>query len=152
VQCATSDLLQDAAFNVETWLMDKVSQGFRNTINAAILAGDGVGKPLGILHPNSGIPICDVSVATQPGQFQWQDLVMLKFEIPMQWQDGCSFLMNQRTTALLLPRGPGIPVCPTGAGFQQSSAVGCSKRGYHPKNIRLRSPPLERLAEVRHWL
>jgi len=57
---------------------------------------------LGLLNPNAGIPICDVSVATPPRQFQWQDLVQLKFEIPMQWQDGCSFLMNQRTLALML--------------------------------------------------
>jgi hypothetical protein len=28
VVCATSDLLQDAAFDVEAWLFDKVSRGF----------------------------------------------------------------------------------------------------------------------------
>jgi HK97 family phage major capsid protein len=42
VVCATSDLLVDASFNVETWLLDKVSRGFRATIIAAILLGDGV--------------------------------------------------------------------------------------------------------------
>jgi HK97 family phage major capsid protein len=26
---------------------------------------------------------------------------MLKYEIPIQWMDGCSYLMNQRTFALL---------------------------------------------------
>jgi hypothetical protein len=66
VVCATSDLLQDAAFNVESWLLDKVSEGFRMTLNAAILLGDGVGKPLGLLNPPSGIPICDVSASTPP--------------------------------------------------------------------------------------
>jgi predicted phage gp36 major capsid-like protein len=34
--------------------------------------------------------------------FTWQDLVMLKLEIPIQWQDGASSLMNQRTFALLM--------------------------------------------------
>src|SRR5262249_55334086 len=67
VQCATSDLLQDAAFNVEQWLIDKVSRGMRETINLSILLGDGVGKPMGFMHPQSGIPILDTSVATQPG-------------------------------------------------------------------------------------
>src|SRR5262245_7971689 len=35
--CATSDLLQDSSFNVESWLLDKVSRGFRATINAAVI-------------------------------------------------------------------------------------------------------------------
>jgi HK97 family phage major capsid protein len=63
--------------------------------------GDGASKPLGILNQNAGIPICQVSPATAPGQFSWQDLQMLKYEIPMSWQDGSAFYMNQRTLALL---------------------------------------------------
>ena len=74
VVCATSDLLQDASFNVESWLLEKVSRGFRDTINGAILLGDGVGKPLGFLSPHAGIPVCDVSASTPPGAFTWQDL------------------------------------------------------------------------------
>src|SRR5262249_51202869 len=45
--CAGSNLLQDSAFNIEGWILQKAAQGFRNTINAALLIGDGVGKPLG---------------------------------------------------------------------------------------------------------
>ncbi len=41
--------------------MRKTSQAFRNTISKAIMIGSGVGMPQGILNPNSGIPICDVS-------------------------------------------------------------------------------------------
>jgi hypothetical protein len=89
--CATSDLLADASFNVESWILDKVSRGFRATINAAILLGDGIGKPFGLLNPNSGIPICEVSPATAPGHFTWRDLTMPKFQIPMQWMDGSGF-------------------------------------------------------------
>jgi HK97 family phage major capsid protein len=102
VLCATSDLLQDSSFNVESWLLDKVSRGFRVAINDAIIMGDGLGKPLGLLHPNGGIPIVETSPATQPGQFTWQDLVMLKWEIPMQWQAQGSYLMNQRSFSLLM--------------------------------------------------
>src|SRR5262249_37740293 len=60
------------------------------------------GKPLGLLNPRAGIPICDTSNLTPAGQFSWQDLVQLKFEIPMQWHQGASYLMNQRTFALIL--------------------------------------------------
>ena len=52
------------AFNVESWLMEKVSRGMRETLNGAILLGDGIGKPLGFLNPQAGIPICDTSLAT----------------------------------------------------------------------------------------
>jgi HK97 family phage major capsid protein len=85
------------ALLLESWLFQKVSDGMRATINEAIMIGDGLGKPAGLLHPSSGIPICETSEATQPGQFSWQDLVMLKFELPMQWHAGASYLMNQRT-------------------------------------------------------
>jgi HK97 family phage major capsid protein len=101
VVCVTSDLLQDAAFPIETWILDKAAKGFRAAINLAILLGDGVGKPLGIMSQNSGVPICEVSPATAPGTFTWQDLLMLKYEIPIEWQDGSAFFMNQRTFALL---------------------------------------------------
>jgi len=73
----------------------------RATINAAVLLGDGIGKPMGIMNTNSGIPICQVSPATPIGTFTWQDLLSLKYEIPLQWQEGSSYLMNQRTFALL---------------------------------------------------
>jgi hypothetical protein len=52
-----------------------------------------------------------VSAATTPDTVSWQDLVMLAFEIPVQWHSGASFLMNQ--TAVLLLRmsgGTGKPL------------------------------------------
>jgi HK97 family phage major capsid protein len=53
VTCAMGDLLQqDAAFDVETWLFRKVSEGMRATINEAPLISDGVGKPMGLLNPS----------------------------------------------------------------------------------------------------
>lgn len=102
VVCATRDLLEDASINVEQWIMRRVSDGMRATINNTLILGDGVGKPMGVLNPNAGIQICDTSLSTPVGQFSWQDLIMLKWEIPLQWQPGSSYLMNQRTFALLM--------------------------------------------------
>jgi HK97 family phage major capsid protein len=61
VACATSDLLEDASFNVDQWLLQKVSEGMRATINEALFIGDGVGRPMGLLNPRSGIPDCETS-------------------------------------------------------------------------------------------
>ncbi|MBV9531681.1 MAG: phage major capsid protein, partial [Bradyrhizobium sp.] len=103
VVCASSDVVEDASIDLEPWILGKATGAFRAAISNAIVAGDGVGKPLGILSPNSGIPICDVGPDTSPGQFTWQDLLMLKREVPGAFQDpAASYLMNQHTYAQCL--------------------------------------------------
>ena len=54
--------------------MRKVSDAIRVTINYAIVAGDGLGKPLGFMNPTAGIPILDTAAVTPAGQISWQDL------------------------------------------------------------------------------
>jgi HK97 family phage major capsid protein len=102
VACATRDFLEDASMNAEAWIMRRISEGMAGTINNAVLLGDGVGKPMGIFNLRSGIPICETAAATQPGSLTWQDLYMLKWEIPAQWQQGASYLLNQRTWAQVM--------------------------------------------------
>jgi HK97 family phage major capsid protein len=41
VVCVTRNLLEDASVNIEDWILRKVSEGMRATINAAVLLGDG---------------------------------------------------------------------------------------------------------------
>jgi len=107
IVCTSRDILEDASVDMETWMLGKVNWAFRNTISTAIISGDGIGKPIGILNPASGIPICDVSASTPAGQFTWQDLVMLKWMVPMQFHGGGGagggrYLMNQNTFGLVL--------------------------------------------------
>ena len=108
VVCATRDLLEDSVFNLEGWIIGKVSDGFRNTISNSIIAGDGLGKPLGFMNPNAGIPILDTAPSTPAGQIAWQDCVQLKYDIPVQWHAGGAFYMNQRTLALLFTSSDAI--------------------------------------------
>lgn len=103
IACAGSDLIQDSSFPIESFVLRKVSDGFRRSISAAILIGDGVGKPLGILHPLAGIPVCETSPSTPAGMFTWMDLVALKWQVAQQWHGaGAAYLMNQTTFGLLL--------------------------------------------------
>jgi HK97 family phage major capsid protein len=44
----TQKLLDDARWNVETWLADKVSKKFARVENTAFMLGDGVNKPRGL--------------------------------------------------------------------------------------------------------
>ena len=101
IVCANNDLLADSAFNIESWILRKVSDAVRVTMNNVVVAGDGVGKPMGFLSPAAGIPILDTSPSTPAGQITWQDLVSLKYDLPMQWHTSGAYFMNQRTWALL---------------------------------------------------
>jgi HK97 family phage major capsid protein len=100
IVCATKELLEDASTNVETWLFDKASRAFRVQISAAVLTGDGFGKPMGILNPAAGIPICETAPATPAGVFSWQDLVSLRWQVPMNFRDSGAYIMNSRTWAM----------------------------------------------------
>lgn len=108
IVCASRDILEDASINIESWMLGKVNRAFRATISNAIISGDGVGKPLGILNGSSGIPACNTSANTPAGQFTWQDLVMLRWQVPMQWQGGGKYLMNQNTLGLTLSMSDGM--------------------------------------------
>src|SRR5262245_36839124 len=90
-----------AAINIESWITRKGQQGVRRIASRAIALGDGNGKPMGILNPASGIPICDTSDNTPAGQFTWQDLVMLMFQVPVEYHADSAWLMNQRTMGLM---------------------------------------------------
>jgi hypothetical protein len=59
--------------------MGKVLIGVRATLNAALVMGDGIGKPLGILHPSGGhSDLRDVSVNASGSGKRWQDLLLKK--------------------------------------------------------------------------
>ena len=100
IVCTSRDLLEDANVNIESWLLGKVNRAFRNHISTAIVTGDGIGKPLGILR--SGIPVCESGNAPA-GTFTWQDLILLKYQVPSVFQGaGGAYLMNQNTFGLTL--------------------------------------------------
>ena len=85
VLCSSRDIIDDAAVDIEQWLFRKVSNAVTRTVSSAMVTGTGVGKPQGILHGSSGIPICDTSPNDPVGQFTWQSLILLKFQVPVQW-------------------------------------------------------------------
>jgi HK97 family phage major capsid protein len=128
VVCSTTDLLQDASFNVEQWLLRKAARMMRQKLAQAFLFGDGMGKPLGLADARSGIPVADTGVATPPGSFTWQDLFALKYSLPEEYASRGVFLMNPNTLGLVVTMsdGMGRPIwMPTpategrvGGGFQ----------------------------------
>lgn len=115
ILCASRDILEDASVDIEAWAFGKVQRAFRNTVSNALISGSGVGMPIGILNPAAGIPICNTGAGTPAGQFTWQDLVMLKWQVPMQYHTpsgGGKYLMNQNTfgQALTISDASGRPI------------------------------------------
>lgn len=92
--CTTTDILAGAQIPIETWLQRKAALGFSNLINQAVLCGDGISKPQGILHPRGGIPIFEPSAATPTGTITWQDVLSLKFQVPEPWLSRGSYIMS----------------------------------------------------------
>lgn len=99
--CASRSFLEDAAINIESWLVTKGQQGVRRIASRAIAVGTGVGMPIGILNPAAGIPICDTGAGTPAGQIGWQDLLGLMFSVPIEYHANGSWIMNQRTLGQL---------------------------------------------------
>jgi HK97 family phage major capsid protein len=137
IVCATRDLLDDASVNIEQWMIQKVNRAFRHQIANAILTGDGFGKPMGILNPNSGIPVCETAPGTPPGMFTWQDLVMLRWQVPQSMNQTGSYLMNQNSFGLALTLSDAngrpvmipIPLATAGGNYPNPGAVQWSLMG-----------------------
>jgi HK97 family phage major capsid protein len=112
VLCVNRDLLEDADMDLEGWMLNKVSWAFRNTVTEAIIRGDGQGKPFGFMTPAAGLPIVETGAGTPAGEFSWQDVVMLKYEVPVQYHAGASYLLNQKTfgQALTISDANGRPI------------------------------------------
>jgi HK97 family phage major capsid protein len=57
---------------------------------------------MGLLHPQSGVQICETARETPPGGIAWQDLIGLAYEVPIMFHDRAMFIMNQRTLGMCL--------------------------------------------------
>jgi len=54
------------------------------------------------LNPNGGVPVCETSPISPPGQFTWQDLIALKYELAPEDAANAVYLLNQRTLGQIL--------------------------------------------------
>ena len=104
---ASQRLLEDAAFDVEGWLAQRIAETFARAEADAFVGGDGVDKPKGFLR-NPKIRDADWAweslgyVATgQAGGFGGPDpaeaLVDLVYALGAQYRANATFVMNSRT-------------------------------------------------------
>jgi HK97 family phage major capsid protein len=102
---ATQKMLDDAFFNVEAWLAESIAEKFSQDLDLAILTGNGVNKPKGILAHS----LAATADATRPygtleqlnsgtnGDFDTDDLLDLMTKLKPGYRQGAKWLMAMAT-------------------------------------------------------
>lgn len=95
---ATQKLLDDAAFNVESWLSEKVAEKFMRDENTAFVSGDGVMKPKGLLAYEAGTGFGQVEQITTAGSLAitGDDLIELVYSLKEAYKNGAVFMAQRQ--------------------------------------------------------
>ncbi len=106
---ATQRLLDDSAFDVESWIADRVGERFSRTESAAFVNGDGVNKPFGFLSKTSVAQtiwswgnlgyIASGAAADFPGTDPYEKLIDLLYALKPGYRKNAVWLMNSKTAA-----------------------------------------------------
>ena len=106
VKC-TEELLYDAAFNLEGYLLDQFSRALANAEEEAFLMGDGQGKPTGLFHPTSGGQVAVTTKGVAPTADEIIDLI---YSLKRPYRKNAAFIVNDATLATVrkLKDGTGV--------------------------------------------
>ena len=96
---ASIELIQDAAFDIEAYLIDEFSRAFAAAEEEAFCVGNGTGKPTGlfIASANGGAPV-GATTATNSA-IKADDLIDLVYSLKSPYRKNAKFLMNDATVA-----------------------------------------------------
>jgi HK97 family phage major capsid protein len=102
---ATQRLLDDAAINVDNWLITSLDREFTRQENVAFLGGDGINKPAGLLTYAPG----GVNAATHPGgaltvaegAVSYDGLVDFLYGLDAPYRQNATWLMSSLTAAAI---------------------------------------------------
>jgi len=61
-----------------------------------------------VLDPRSKVPVCESTSMSPDGGVGWQDLIALKWNVPVQYHAGGRYIMNERTFGYLLTQSDGV--------------------------------------------
>ncbi|MDP0928250.1 phage major capsid protein [Paracoccus onubensis] len=106
---ASQRLLDDAAFDVEGWLAERIADKFARSEAAAFIHGDGVAKPRGILSyplkPNAVAGDGEIGTVNAGGTGDFSStapadsLLDLIYALDAQYRANARFVMNSKTAA-----------------------------------------------------
>jgi len=98
---ATSQLLDDAAVDVDAWIASEVEQAFAEQESAAFINGDGVNKPRGFLtHPTADENNWSWgNLGTVSGKLECDTLIDLVYSLKAGYRQNANWVMNRKTQA-----------------------------------------------------
>lgn len=106
---ATQKILDDALFNIEEYLSNKIAERLTRMENSAFINGDGVLKPRGILTYPAGVPdattfeVIEQVASGADGAFAASDagdaLINLVYSLKAPYRENAVFMMNRDTLA-----------------------------------------------------
>lgn len=106
---SSQQMLDDADFNVEAWLADKVASRFARKENSAFVSGDGVSKPRGFLDYPDGTDLTNsieriktgVNGAFAADPDGVKKLLEAMYKLKAQYRANMGWFMNSGTTSTL---------------------------------------------------
>ncbi|TWI37094.1 phage major capsid protein [Paracoccus sulfuroxidans] len=106
---ASQRLLDDAAFDIESWLSGRIAEKFARAEAAAFVSGDGIEKPKGLLrHPMAANAVASAAQIGQvpaggDGDFAEENpadaLIDLVYALGAEYRSNATFVMNSKTAA-----------------------------------------------------
>lgn len=94
----TEELLYDAKFNLESYILDQFGKALANAEEDAFLNGDGKGKPMGIFDTAGG---GQYNAVTSGASISADDIISLVYTLKRPYRKGASFITNDKTLASL---------------------------------------------------
>lgn len=105
---ASQRLLDDSAFDIESWLADRIADKFARAEAAAFVSGDGVDKPTGFLTHNqvtnstwSWGDIGYLPTGIDGAFTSADDIVDLVYALGARYRAGATFVMNSKTAGIV---------------------------------------------------
>lgn len=94
----SEELLNDAAFDVETFISKQFANKIATKEEDAFINGDGVNKPTGILHDTAGAEVGVTTVGTEP---TLDEVIDLYYSLKAPYRKNAVWLVNDATVKAL---------------------------------------------------
>jgi HK97 family phage major capsid protein len=95
-ECVTHTMLEDSEIDIEGWLVPRVAEGFSRGRNEKFMWGQGNGEPEGLMRPGNHLEFPTTALpGGAGGQFTWQHLRVMPFQVPKRFQAGGSYMFSR---------------------------------------------------------
>ena len=92
----SSNFVNDAAFDIESYLVNRLAKNFAKAEDNAFINGTGVQMPVGILNDTNG-----AEVAHSVDEITYDDIINLYFSVKPEYRKNAIWLMNDKTALAL---------------------------------------------------